>query len=230
MAVGKQGVLHPGGALHLADEQHGLGRAHAQFAHVLRQYRVAGLGQGLDHRRVQRFEQAFGDFAHGEFFLAQQLRHLIQGADDAVPHLRFLARSLVKPGFAQRFLAFEAAVVGAYIRQKSKYSLELAAQVFGRAQAGPQGAYGGHGRFAHRLQSLYQRGGATLQGMEKGVGAQAPGHGIIAQAVGVAPAYIQTARSQTGVQVLIARPARKHVQRRQEAFAQGMARAGPAFG
>ena len=165
----------------------------------------------------------------GSFF-AQQRRHLVERADDAVPHLRFLAGGFVHVPCAQFLLPRKAFVVGADVREKAEHGLQLPAQVFGRAQALAQGGDGRHGRRAHRLQRFDKFRRPALQGAEKGQGAQAPGNGVVAKPRRVAPGDVQTARGEAGVQVLVPRPARDHLQSREQTFAQGPPRAGAALG
>ena len=91
-------------------------------------YGIPGLGQGLDDGGVQRFRQGLAQLGDGQGPFAHQLRHLVQRADDAVPHLPLLAGLFPEPAFTQRVHPLTQSVRRADVLQEAIDSRQLVLQ------------------------------------------------------------------------------------------------------
>lgn len=165
-------------------------------------HRVSGLGQGLDHRRVQSLPQGFKQILQGQPLFPHQQGGLVQGGKNPVPYLGFLPCQGVQPRLGQLFLPGQGGLVGGNGLHIVKDRRQLPPQVFRLSQIFPQLAYR-----LHQGLPILLVGRGLVASPDEGQGqALAPGfvfHQIIGQRIGVVQFNIS--RAQQGQRVLRAK-------------------------
>ena len=191
---------------------------------------VVGLGEGLDHRGLQRLRQRLPKLLCGQRRVAHQRGHLVQRAHDPVPHLGRLPGLLPKARPDQRVDAGLEPGGSLDVLQEVEQRRQLGLQIPGTLKPPLQGDEGPREALPHRLQRLQLGLAAPLQRPEQRPGADAVAGHVVGQAVRLVVADGHKARAQQRERVLDLGARLDQPERRKQALRQGVPRGGAAGG